>query len=180
MRLIDTHFGCVKVFEVDIFKDNRGYFFESFKASNFAKFGITTNFVQDNISHSVKNTIRGLHLQLPPFGQAKLCQVLSGVVKDVFVDLRKDSPTWGEYAEVELSETNRRMLYLPEGFAHGFEVLSERALFHYKCSREYTPESERILSVFDNNLKIKWRSANPIISSKDGKGLSLDGVKEII
>lgn len=180
MKVVDSFFDAVMVFELEKFFDHRGYFFEAYNKSKLRECGIESDFVQDNFSFSVKNTIRGLHLQLPPFEQAKLCQVLFGDVRDVFVDLRKNSATWGEYAEIRLSEEKNQLLYIPEGFAHGFEVISNSALFHYKCNRRYNPDSEVTLSLFDSALSINWVSANPIISEKDRNGLELDKVKNLI
>lgn len=150
-----------------VFKDERGYFLESFKKKLFEERGIDYNFVQDNISKSVKNTIRGLHYQTGDYAQGKLCQVIYGTVLDVAVDIRFGSPTFGRYAASVLSEENHEQLWIPPGFAHGFSVLSDYAIFHYKCTNYYNKESERAILYNDKDLNIDWNIDSPIVSEKD-------------
>ncbi len=151
-----------------VFKDARGLFMESFNQEEFKdKTGIDVDFVQDNESHSVKNTIRGLHFQAPPFAQAKLVRVVKGAVLDVVVDIRRSSKTYGQWLAVELNEDNHHMFYVPSGFAHGFACLSETCIFQYKCSNYYNKSSEGALFYADNVLNIQWGINNPIVSDKD-------------
>ena len=149
------------------FPDNRGLFFESFKESDFASNGIKTKFVQDNFSHSIHSVIRGLHFQKPPKAQAKLVTVLKGKILDVAVDIRKNSPTYGKWVSEILSDNEHKLLYVPEGFAHGFSVLSDEADVMYKVSNEYSPEDECGIIWNDPDLSIDWLCKNPIISSSD-------------
>ncbi|TCO07881.1 dTDP-4-dehydrorhamnose 3,5-epimerase [Natronoflexus pectinivorans] len=157
------------VIEPSVFKDNRGCFFESYNAKSFLKQGIKSSFVQDNISISSYGVIRGLHYQEGEHAQAKLVQVLKGRVLDVVVDLRPWSKSYGEVFSIELSETNRLQLYIPRGFAHGFSVLSEEVLFHYKCDNYYNKESESGIVYTDPELNIDWGipKDKEIISDKD-------------
>jgi dTDP-4-dehydrorhamnose 3,5-epimerase len=152
-----------------IFRDARGYFFESYNKKEFEQEGLTTEFVQDNQSFSSYGTIRGLHFQKPPYAQAKLVRVLQGKVFDVAVDLRKNSKTFGKYFGIELSDKNQKMLFIPRGFAHGFSVLSKIAIFSYKCDNFYNKESESGILLNDVDLNIDWRinSKDMIISDKD-------------
>lgn len=151
----------------DVFSDSRGYFFESFSQKKYAEAGINSLFVQDNISKSVKGTIRGLHYQVPPFEQGKICSVVYGKVLDVALDIRFGSPTFGKYFAIELSEDNKLQLWIPPGFAHGFSVLSDIAIFSYKCSAPYNKDSERSIVYNDPDLNINWFTDSPIVSSKD-------------
>lgn len=151
----------------DVFSDSRGYFFESFSQKKYAEAGINSLFVQDNISKSVKGTIRGLHYQVPPFEQGKICSVVYGKVLDVALDIRFGSPTFGKYFAIELSEDNKLQLWIPPGFAHGFSVLSDLAIFSYKCSAPYNKDSERSIVYNDHDLNINWFTDSPIVSSKD-------------
>lgn len=154
-----------------VFEDDRGYFFESYNQKTFeAASGLHTQFVQDNESLSRKGVIRGLHFQAPPYAQAKLVRVLRGAVYDVAVDLRKASPTYGKWAGALLSAENKKQLYIPEGFAHGFAVLEHETIFAYKCSQYYHRESEVCLSWDDQHIGINWPVAVPIISQKDSEG----------
>lgn len=170
MKINKTEFPGLLLIEPKVFEDDRGYFFESYNKSNFESEGLNLNFVQDNFSKSTKGTIRGLHFQINPFAQGKLCQVISGKVLDIAVDLRINSPTFGKYYSIVLSEENHLQLYIPEGFAHGFSVLSEEAIFHYKCTNFYNRESERVIRFDDPDLKINWNVEYPIVSEKDLKG----------
>ena len=157
----------VIVIEPKSFSDDRGFFLESFKESDFISNGIDVKFVQDNISHSVKDVIRGLHFQSPPKAQAKLITVVNGEILDVAVDIRKSSPTYGKWISEILSADNHNLLYIPEGFAHGFDVLSKEADVMYKENNEYSPEHEHGIIWNDPKLNIKWQSTNPIVSSSD-------------
>lgn len=151
-----------------IFGDNRGFFMESYKKSDFFANGITTEFNQDNHSKSQAHVLRGLHFQQKPYEQAKLVRCTKGKIYDVAVDIRPDSKTFGQYVKVELSEENRHMLFIPEGFAHGFVVLSEVAELLYKTSNEYTPQADCGILWNDKELNIDWGiNFEPILSEKD-------------
>ena len=169
MKLIKTHIEGVTVIEPKVFSDSRGCFFESFSERDFAEAVGPVRFVQDNESRSVYGVIRGLHFQKPPHAQAKLVRVVKGKVLDVAVDLRKDSPTFGQHVAMELSDENRRQMFIPRGFAHGFSVLSEEAVFQYKCDSYYEPESEGSLAWNDPDLNIDWNvpAGSEILSDKD-------------
>ncbi len=169
MIFTKTEIEDVVIIEPRVFKDERGYFFESFNQEKFdANIG-ETNFVQDNESKSVFGTLRGLHFQKPPFAQAKLVRCIQGKVLDVVVDIRKDSPSYGKYVAVELSEENKKQLYVPRGFAHGFVTLSEEAIFAYKVDNRYAPQCDAGIKFDDATLKIDWQVAedNIILSAKD-------------
>jgi dTDP-4-dehydrorhamnose 3,5-epimerase len=157
MNILDTNIPEVKIIEPDIFKDQRGYFFESWNQKKYADAGIYCNWIQDNESKSTYGVIRGLHYQLPPYTQAKLLRVVSGKILDVAVDIRKNSSTFGKHIATILSDENKRQLFIPRGFAHGFAVLSERAVFAYKCDNIYMPSSERGIAYNDPELKINWQ-----------------------
>ncbi|HVV68957.1 MAG TPA: dTDP-4-dehydrorhamnose 3,5-epimerase [Gammaproteobacteria bacterium] len=152
--------------EPQVFKDPRGFFLETHNLRNYLAKGISTSFVQDNISRSVKGVLRGLHYQLE-HPQAKLVSVIRGAVLDVVVDIRRGSPTFGQWQGVELSDENHLQLFIPEGFAHGFSVLSEEVDFLYKCSDYYHPESEFGIRWDDPNINISWQNSEPILSQKD-------------
>jgi dTDP-4-dehydrorhamnose 3,5-epimerase len=171
MNVIDTEIDGVKIIEPKIFEDSRGYFFESFNELEFAKKNGLVNFVQDNESKSSYGVMRGLHFQKPPYTQAKLVRCVRGSVLDVAVDLRKDSPTYGKHVAVELTEDNHRQLFIPKGFAHGFAVLSDEAVFQYKCDEFYHPESDGGISILDESLGIDWKIPidKAILSDKDTK-----------
>ena len=162
-----------------VFTDDRGFFFESYKKSDFEKAAIFEEFVQDNQSFSVKNSIRGLHFQKDPFGQGKLVRCIRGTVWDAAVDLRKNSASFGKYFGVELSDNNKKMLYIPSGFAHGFAVLSEKAEFLYKCTAEYAPQSDCGIIWNDPDIGIKWpvRAEDAVLSDKD---LNLKPFSEVL
>jgi dTDP-4-dehydrorhamnose 3,5-epimerase len=153
--------------ETQAFGDDRGWFQESYKESDFARGGIAARFVQDNRSFSQRGVLRGLHFQRPPFGQGKLVSVQQGEIFDVAVDLRPGSPTFGNWVAERLSAENRLMLYVPEGFAHGFQVLSEAALVHYKTTSEYAPEADAGVRWNDSGLAIPWPLTPPLLSHKD-------------
>lgn len=167
MEFVKSEFEGLVIIKPKIFKDDRGYFFESFNKNVFENNQIEVSFVQDNQSKSDRNVLRGLHFQTPPFAQGKLVQVIKGAVLDVVVDIRKNSSTYGEYFKIELTEENKTMLYIPPGFAHGFLTLLDETIFSYKCTNFYNKESERSLLWNDEDLKIDWGVKNPILSEKD-------------
>lgn len=170
MNVIKTEIEGVVIIEPRIFEDARGYFFESFSAKEFAeKTGLNINFVQDNESMSSYGVMRGLHFQNPPYTQSKLVRCVKGSVLDVAVDIRKGSPTYGQHVAVELTEENHRQFFIPKGFAHGFAVLSETAVFQYKCDEFYHPEADGGISILDGTLGIDWRipTDKVILSEKD-------------
>lgn len=172
MNIIKTEIEGVLIVEPRVFGDARGYFFESYNARDFAaQTGLEVNFVQDNESRSRFGVVRGLHFQNPPFAQSKLVRVVEGIVLDVAVDIRKKSPTYGRHVAVELSADNKRQFFIPKGFAHGFAVLSETAVFQYKCDEYYHPESEGAIAWNDPTLAIDWRlpSSDVLLSEKDCK-----------
>lgn len=157
------------VIKSKIFKDDRGYFFESFNQNQFNDNGIDINFIQDNESKSSYGVIRGLHYQLSPYAQTKLVRVIVGKILDVAVDIRKNSPTYGKYYSIELSDENKLQFLIPKGFAHGFSVLSDIAIVNYKCDEFYSPEAERGIMYNDPSLNIDWKIPieQAIISAKD-------------
>lgn len=171
MKIIKTDIDGVVIIEPRIFKDERGYFFESFSKREFDEIIGPADFVQDNESCSTKGVMRGLHFQRPPFSQAKLVRCVKGAVLDVAVDLRKGSPTYGRHVAVELTEDNHRQFFIPKGFAHGFAVLSDIAVFQYKCDDYYHPEADGGISILDDSLGIDWliNPAQAILSEKDMK-----------
>jgi dTDP-4-dehydrorhamnose 3,5-epimerase len=150
-----------------IFNDTRGYFFESYNKDVFLKNGIDVEFAQDNQSLSFKNALRGLHFQNPPYEQGKLVRVISGSVKDVVVDLRKNSPTFRKHFSIALSSKENKMLWIPPGFAHGFATLEDNTIFFYKCTKIYNKQSESGIAYNDSSLDINWGITNPVISEKD-------------
>lgn len=157
----------VILIEPRVFLDERGFFIETYKYSDFAQAGIKEYFVQDNHSSSTKGVLRGLHYQKHPKAQGKIIRTIKGKIFDVAVDIRKGSPYYGKWVEVELSKENNKMLYIPAGFAHGFLVLSDIAEITYKCTEEYSLENERGIIWNDNTINIKWPVSNPILSEKD-------------
>lgn len=167
MEIIDSQLNGVLLIKPDVFKDARGYFFESFSQLKYEQYGIDSLFVQDNISKSSKNTIRGLHYQVGEYAQGKLCQVIKGKVFDVAVDIRFGSPTFGKHFIAELSEENHFQIWIPPGFAHGFAVFEDGTIFHYKCTNYYDKNSERAIIYNDSDLNINWNIQNPIVSEKD-------------
>ena len=171
MEIIKTNIEGVIIIEPRIFKDDRGYFFESFSQREFEEKVCKTTFVQDNESKSSYGVLRGLHFQKPPFAQSKLVRVIKGAVLDVAVDIRKGSPTFGQYVSVELTGDNHRQFFIPRGFAHGFSVLSEEVIFQYKCDNFYSPQSEGAIAWNDSDLNIDWRIPveEVVLSEKDSK-----------
>lgn len=182
MEVIKTEIEGVVIIEPKIFGDERGYFFESFNAAEFArKVGVNTVFVQDNESKSKYGVLRGLHFQKGEFAQSKLVRVVEGRVIDVAVDIRRGSPTFGRHVAVELSKENKRQLFIPRGFAHGFAVLSEEAIFQYKCDNLYAPDHEGAIAWNDPKIGIDWqiRPEDAILSEKDRKHPTLDEAEEL-
>ncbi len=171
MKVIASDIPDVKIIEPDVFGDSRGYFFESWSSARYADAGIACNWVQDNESCSSRGVLRGLHYQAAPYTQAKLVRVISGCVLDVAVDIRLNSPTFGQHVAVELSGENKRQLFVPRGFAHGFAVLSDTAIFAYKCDNIYMPASERGIAYNDPALNIDWQIdlSQAKLSGKDVK-----------
>lgn len=174
MDIIQTKFDGVVILEPVIYQDARGYFFESWNKKIFENLGIKYDWVQDNQSKSVYGTVRGIHYQKQPHTQTKLIQVLQGTIRDVVVDLRAESPTYGQHLAVELAENDHRQLLIPNGFGHGYSVLSPTAVIAYKCDDFYAPESEGGIQPFDPDLAIDWRieQEQAILSEKDAKAQS--------
>ena len=170
MEVIKTGIEGVVIVEPRVFEDPRGYFFESYSRKEFDSKVRPAVFVQDNESCSSYGVMRGLHFQAPPFSQSKLVRCVRGRVLDVAVDIRRGSPTYGRHVAVELSAENHRQLFIPRGFAHGFSVLSETAVFQYKCDNPYAPSSEGGISILDNSLGIDWQipAGKAVLSEKDG------------
>ncbi len=173
MKVIETTIPGVLIVEPKKFGDARGFFMELYHEDRYADSGITQRFVQDNLSRSGQDVLRGLHFQNPR-PQGKLVTVLSGCVLDVAVDVRAGSPTFGRHVAVELNEENRRQLWVPRGFAHGFVVLSETADFFYKCDEVYSPANELVLRWNDPQLGIDWDCSTPTVSARDREGVSLE------
>ena len=175
MEVIKTAIDGLVIIEPKVFQDARGYFFESFSQREFEEKVRKINFVQDNESMSSYGVMRGLHFQRLPYTQSKLVRCVKGRVLDVAVDIRKGSPTYGQHVAVELTEDNHRQFFVPRGFAHGFAVLSETAIFQYKCDIFYAPEADGGISIKDESLGIDWKipTENAILSEKDIKHLCL-------
>ena len=169
MEIIKTHIDGLLIIKPRVFSDDRGYFFESFRSDLLNFTGTEITFIQDNESMSQRGVLRGLHFQNPPFAQAKLVRVVSGAVLDVAVDIRTGSKTFGQHAKIELSGNNKTMLFIPEGFAHGFLTLADNTIFQYKCSRYYNKESEGCIFWNDPDLNIDWGISSPVVSEKDMK-----------
>ena len=171
MEVIKTDIEGVVIIEPRIFKDSRGYFFESYSKREFDEKVRPIDFVQDNESMSTRGVMRGLHFQRPPFAQSKLVRCIKGSVLDVAVDIRKGSPTYGKYVSCLLSEENKRQIFVPRGFAHGFAVMSDIAVFQYKCDNYYHPEADGGISILDTSLGIDWGITidDAILSDKDQK-----------
>ena len=172
MKVTETEIPGVLIIDTDVFGDHRGYFTETYSKPKYEKLGVTVDFVQDNMSFSAQQgTLRGLHWQNPPYAQSKLVSCTKGKVIDVAVDIRKGSPTYGQHVAVELTEDNHRQFFIPQGFAHGFAVLSETAIFQYKCDNFYHPEADGGISILNDSLGIDWRipTEQAILSEKDTK-----------
>jgi len=169
MEIRETNLNGLLAIKPKVFEDNRGYFFESYNQKEFSKYGIDACFIQDNQSMSDKNVLRGLHFQNEPYAQGKLVRVLEGAVLDVVVDIRKNSPTYGNHFKMILSRENQMMLWIPPCFAHGFLTLEDKTVFFYKCTQFYNKESEASILWNDPKLAIDWGVQNPIVSEKDAK-----------
>lgn len=167
MKVLKTELDGVLIIEPDFFPDSRGFFFESYNKKKYEEAGMNFDFVQDNISKSNKGTVRGLHYQVGEYAQGKLCQVLTGSVMDVAVDIRSGSPTYGKHVAVELTGDNHKQIWIPPGFAHGFSVLEDNSLFSYKCTAFYSKKDERAILYCDADLNIDWNVLQPIVSEKD-------------
>lgn len=172
MNVIETKLPGVVIIEPKVFGDSRGFFMETWQQARYAEAGLPWQFVQDNLSYSARGVLRGLHFQHPR-DQGKLVYVLQGAVFDVAVDIRRGSPTFGRWAGVELSGENKRQFYIPPGFAHGFCVTSEQALFAYKCTDFYAPAAEGSIRWDDPDIGIQWPLTEPLVSDKDQQGLYL-------
>ncbi len=170
MELVNTGIEGLWVIKPKVFADARGYFFESYNKELFTKNGLNLIFVQDNQSLSHKGVLRGLHFQNPPYAQGKLVRVITGAVFDVAVDIRKNSPTYGKYFGAELTEENKTMMYIPEGFAHGFLTLRDNTIFSYKCTNLYNKASEDSIKWNDATIGVKWNIDDPLLSEKDISG----------
>jgi dTDP-4-dehydrorhamnose 3,5-epimerase len=167
MEIIKTPLAGLLIIKPDVFEDDRGYFFESYSHEKFLKAGMELTFLQDNESKSKRGVLRGLHYQAPPFAQGKLVRVMRGSVMDVAVDIRKDSPTYGKWESILLSGKNKRMYWIPPGFAHGFATLEDDTIFFYKCTNIYSKVSEGSILWNDPDLRIDWGIDEPVISEKD-------------
>jgi len=177
MKFLKTSIDDVLIIEPDVFDDKRGFFMETYQKQRYEENGITPAFVQDNISYSLSGTLRGLHYQLPN-QQSKLVQVINGEIFDVAVDIRRGAPTFGKWTGAYLSGENKHQLFIPEGFAHGFCVISKEATFMYKCSDFYCRKNEKGLSWSDPELNIKWPVKEPVLSGKDEKYPCLKDIPE--
>ena len=167
MEIIHTDLSGLLIIKPDVFEDERGYFFESFNHGKFATEGLDLRFLQDNESRSKKGVLRGMHFQAPPFEQGKLVRVIRGAVQDVAVDIRKNSPTYGQWRSIILTGQNKCLYWIPAGFAHGFATLEDDTIFFYKCTNLYNKESEGSIAWNDSTLNIDWQIADPLISGKD-------------
>lgn len=170
MEVIETGLKGLVIIKPKVFEDERGYFFESYNKITFSNSGLDLDFVQDNQSLSQKGVLRGLHFQNPPHAQGKLVRVINGAVLDVAVDIRKNSPTYGKWFGLELTEKNKWMLYIPEGFAHGFLTLENNTIFSYKCTNTYNKQSEGCILWNDKDINVDWNVQNPQLSPKDLEG----------
>ena len=178
MRVLKTELEGVLVIEPDFFQDPRGFFFESYNKQKYEEAGLKFDFVQDNISKSSKGVVRGLHYQTGEYAQGKLCQVLTGSVLDVAVDIRFGSPTFGKHFSVELTGENHKQIWIPPGFAHGFSVLSDDTIFSYKCTAFYSRDDERAIFYNDYDLDIEWKVEKPIVSDKDLKAKKFKDIEK--
>jgi len=179
MQIEPTSIPDVLIIKPDLFRDDRGYFMESFHAEKFKQLGIETRFVQDNESLSQKGVLRGLHFQRMPWAQGKLVRVIQGSVLDVAVDIRRSSPTFGKWVTILLSGENKWMCWIPEGFAHGFVTLEDRTIFSYKCTNLYNKASEGSIRWNDPSIGINWEIENPSLSEKDSIAPLLSEVNEL-
>jgi dTDP-4-dehydrorhamnose 3,5-epimerase len=178
MKVSKTNIEGLLLIELDLFRDDRGYFFESYSKEKYDDIAPDINFVQDNISQSKKETVRGLHYQVGDKAQGKLCQVISGRVLDVAVDIRFGSPTFGKHYAHLLNTEKKMQIWIPPGLAHGFSVLSDEAIFSYKCTNYYSKEHERSILYNDPDLNIDWQVENPVVSEKDLKAKKLKEINQ--
>lgn len=179
MEIIESDLKGLFIFKPKVFEDARGYFFESYNQNAFKEAGLNLNFVQDNQSLSQKGVLRGLHFQNSPHAQGKLVRVITGGVLDVAVDIRKKSPTYGKWFGLELTEKNKWMMYIPEGFAHGFLTLEDNTVFSYKCTNFYNKASEDCILWNDTDININWNVTNPLLSEKDLQGKFIKDFKSM-
>jgi dTDP-4-dehydrorhamnose 3,5-epimerase len=177
MEVTETGIKDLVIIKPRVFEDERGYFFESYNKNAFSAAGLNMVFVQDNQSLSQKGVLRGLHFQSPPHAQGKLVRVIKGAVYDVAVDIRKNSPTYGKWFGLELTEQNKWMFYVPEGFAHGFLTLEDNTIFSYKCTNVYNKPAEGCILWNDKDLGVKWGIENPVMSAKDLEGTAFKDFK---
>jgi len=178
LKVSKTKITGLLIIEPDVFSDDRGFFFESFSKMRYNEIGINYDFVQDNFSKSKKGTIRGLHYQIGEKAQGKLCQVIVGEVLDVAVDIRFNSPTFGKYFSLVLDSQKKLQLWIPPGFAHGFSVISDEAIFSYKCTNYYSKANERAILFNDPDLNIDWKTSNPVVSEKDLKAALFKNIEK--
>ncbi len=178
MKVTKTDISGLLIIQPNVFNDDRGYFFESFSQKKYKELGVSDEFVQDNISKSKIATIRGLHYQVGDYIQGKLCQVIEGEVLDVAVDIRFNSPTFGKHFSLILNSELKNQLWIPVGFAHGFSVLSDEAIFSYKCTNYYSKVDERAILFNDPDLKIDWKVKQPIVSEKDLKASKFKDIEK--
>ena len=180
MEIRSTPIPDLFIIQPKVFEDERGYFYESYNKEVFEKNGIHADFVQDNQSLSQKGVLRGLHFQRDPFAQGKLVRAIKGAIFDVAVDIRKNSPTYGRHFDIELNETNKTMLWIPPGFAHGFLTLENETIFSYKCSNVYNKASEGCILWNDPTLAINWNISEPTLSEKDKLGMPFNEFSKLI
>ena len=178
MKVTKTEITGLLIIEPDVFSDERGFFFESFSKMRYNEIGINYDFVQDNFSKSKIGTIRGLHYQIGDKAQGKLCQVIQGEVLDVAVDIRFNSPTFGKYFSLILDSQKKLQLWIPPGFAHGFSVISDEAIFSYKCTNYYSKVHERSILFNDPDLNIDWKTSKPVVSEKDLKATLFKNIEK--
>jgi dTDP-4-dehydrorhamnose 3,5-epimerase len=177
MEFLITEISGLLIIKPDVFRDDRGYFFESYNQDKFDSYGLDVTFVQDNESRSKKNVVRGLHFQVPPYEQGKLVRVVEGAILDVAVDIRRASPTFGKWSSVVLSGENKWMYWIPPGFAHGFVTLEDDTVVFYKCTNVYNKEAERSIIWNDPDLKIDWEIKDPVVSERDNKAPRFNEIK---
>lgn len=170
MEIIETNLKGLVILKPKVFEDERGYFYESYNQKLFANAGLNLNFVQDNQSLSHSGVLRGMHFQNPPYAQGKLVRVITGAVYDVVIDIRKNSDTYGKWFGVELTQENKWMMYIPEGFAHGFLTLKDNTIFSYKCTNFYNKVSEDSILWNDPEIGVQWNVKDPMLSPKDLEG----------
>jgi dTDP-4-dehydrorhamnose 3,5-epimerase len=178
LKVTKTDISGLLIIQPNVFNDDRGFFFESYNKKRYQEFGIPIEFVQDNISNSKKGTVRGLHYQVGGKAQGKLCHVIEGEVLDVAVDIRFNSPTFGKHFSLILNSELKNQLWIPVGFAHGFSVLSDEAIFSYKCTKYYSKSDERAILFNDPDLNIDWKIEKPVVSEKDLKAVKFKEIEK--